>query len=414
MTEPQHIAHYEIVQKLGEGGFATVYRARDTHMGREVALKIISSNLAREPEFRQRFQREAQVAANLDHPHIVTIHDFGDEEGRLYLVMNLIHGRTLRQWLDAQKRLTLGESLPILAQLAEALDYLGGQGLVHRDVKPANVMIEREGGDPWVTLTDFGLVRSLESSTQLTEGDRLIGTLDYMAPEQIAPDKWDKVTQLTDVYALGVMTYEMLVGRRPFVGERIALLAAQSGELPAPSPLEFAPDLGADLADVLGRAVAKPVAERYPNATALVTALRQTAETRARQEKQQAELAQLLERAQVARQAADWLAVQNLCVQIMLLDRAHPDALAWMLEATEGLRKENVEEAARRKRAERYEEGEQALSAGQWQAAIEAFQQVYDGNPDFREVQAKLAQARDELDCSRRYDEAIAHAESNR
>ena len=414
MTELEHIAHYEIVQKLGQGGFATVYRARDTRMGREVALKIMSGNFAREPEFIQRFRREVQVAANLSHPHIVTIHDFGDEDGRLYLVMKLVHGQTLRQWLDAQKRLTLGESLPILAQLAEALDYLAGQGLVHRDVKPANVMIEREGGDPWVTLTDFGLVRSLESSTQLTEGDRLIGTLDYMAPEQIAPDKWGKVTQLTDVYALGVMTYEMLAGRRPFVGERIALLAAQSGEMPAPSPLEFASDLGADLADVLKRAVAKPAAERYPSATALVTALRQVVETRARQEKQQAELAQLLEQAQAARQEGRWLDVQSLCVQVMQLDRMHPDALTMMMEATTGLQRESADEIARRKRARRYEEGEQALAAGQWQAAIEAFQQVYDGNPDFREVQAKLAQARDELDCSRQYDEAIAHGENKR
>jgi len=221
----------------------------------------------------------------------------------------------LRQLLDERKRLNLDASLPILAQLADALDYLGGQGLVHRDVKPANVMIENEERDLCVTLTDFGLVRSLEASTQVTERASVLGTPAYLAPEQADASRWGEVTRLTDVYALGVIAYEMLVGRQPFVGELAAVLHAHSYE-PPPPPLELAPDLGADLAQVLVQALAKSPAERYPGASALAAALRQVAEARAGQAKQKAELAQLLERAQAARQVGDWLGVQNLCVQM--------------------------------------------------------------------------------------------------
>ena len=357
------------------------------------------------------FAQEAQIAASLRHPRIVPVYDFGDADGTLYLAMALITGRTLRQLLDERKRLTLDQALPILAQLADALDYLASQGLVHRDVKPANVLIEREERDLGVTLTDFGLVRSLQASTRLTQSASVLGTPAYMAPEQAAPEKWGEVTPLTDVYALGIVTYEMLVGQPPFAGELATVLHAQAYDAPTP-PLELAPDLGADLAQALTRGLAKPPAERYPNASALVTALRQVAETRARQHVQQQELAQLLDKAQAARQAGDWLALQDLCVKVMQLDRTHPDALTMMLEASEGLRREGAEEAARRQRARRYEEGEQASTAGQWQAAIAAFEEVAAGNPDFKDVQAKLAQARDELQRTQWYDEAIAHAEA--
>jgi predicted Ser/Thr protein kinase/tetratricopeptide (TPR) repeat protein len=409
------IAQYELIEELGRGGFGVVYKARDTRMGREVALKVIAGNFAQEPDSIERFRQEAQIAASLRHPRIVPVYDFGDADGTLYLAMALITGRTLRQLLDAQarKRLTLDQALPILAQLADALDYLAGQGLVHRDVKPANVLIEREDRDLGVTLTDFGLVRSLESSKHLTKTASVLGTPAYMAPEQAAPEKWGEVTPLTDVYALGIVTYEMLVGQPPFAGELATVLHAQAYDAPTP-PLELAPDLGADLAQALMRGLAKLPGERYPNASALVTALRQAAESRARQHVQQQELGQLLEKAQAARQASDWLALQDLCVKVMQLDRTYPDALTMMLEASEGLRREGTEEAARRERGRRYEEGERALAAGQWQAAIAAFEEVAAGNPDFKDVQANLAQARDELQRAQWYDEAIVHTEAKR
>ena len=205
----------------------------------------------------------------------------------------------------------------------------------------------------------------------------------------------------------------MFTGRVPFEGEAVTVLHAHAYDSP-PSPLEFLPDLGNDLSAALLRALAKPPAERYPSARAFVTALREVAETRVRQERKQEELAHLLTQARAACEAGDWLAVQDFCVRAMQVDRTHPDVLAMMAEATAGLQRESAEEAARRQRARRYEDGERALDAGQWRAAIDAFEEVTAGNPDFRDVQEKLAQAHDELQRAEWYDEAIAHGEAQR
>lgn len=411
MTNPKIIAKYQIIKEIGRGGFATVYRARDIQMGREVALKVIHGNFAREPDFVERFRQEALTAAGLRHPHIVPVYDFGDTEGTLYLTMALIEGRTLRQLLTEKPQLSLSEALPILTQLAQALDYLHSQQHVHRDLKPANVLLECEDHDLQVTLTDFGLVRSLQASTKITKTTSVFGTPAYLAPEQADSKQWGEITTLTDVYALGVIAYEMLVGRPPFSGDLAEMLHAHAYD-PPPSPLEFAPDLGDDLAAVLHQGLVKDPAERYPQAGALVVALRQVEAERQRQSAEQVELAHLLEQAETSRQAEDWLTVQNLCVRIMQLDRAQPKALTLMAEATKGLQADSAREAARRRLAQRYEEGEQALTAEDWKTAVTAFNAVFEDNPDFREVQQKLAQAQDEMQRAEWYDQAIAQAEA--
>jgi len=459
MAETRRIGRYEILDELGRGGFAVVYRARDAQMGRDVALKVISGSLAQEREFVERFQQEARVAADLRHPNVVPVYEFGEADGVLYLAMALIgQGRTLRDLLAERGPLPLEQALPILAQLAGALDYLHHRDppLVHRDVKPANLLLEPRGegscislsescisasesgispsesgispsesgispSEVWAVLTDFGLVRSLQASTELTRSGTTLGTPAYMAPEQAEPERWGEVTPLTDVYALGVVAYEMLVGRPPFVGELATVLHAHAYVEP-PSPLEAVPGLGDEraaaltvgLAAVLLRALAKPAAERYASAGEFVRALREAEEARARQEQQQAELARLLEQARQASEAGDWLKVQACCVQAMGMDRGHPDLLTLMAEATAGLQREGAAEAARRQCALRYEAGEQALAAGDWTAAVDAFEEVSAGNPDFRQVQALLAQARDELQCAQWYDEAVAHGEEQR
>ena len=288
-----------------------------------------------------------------------------------------------------------------------------GQQLVHRDIKPANILLERDADRLQVKLTDFGLVRSLESSTQLTQTLSVMGTPTYMAPEQSEAKKWGAITSATDVYALGVVAYEMLCGRPPFEGETLTVMHAHAYDQP-PSPLEFVLDLGADLEAVLLQALNKIPSARYISAGSLVVAVQQVQQQRQRQAQHQAALVQLIEQAQAARAAKEWLIVQGLCVQIMHIDRAHPEALAWMTEAATELQRENTEELERRQRAKRYEEGETALNAGQWQAAIEALGEVSAGNPDFRDVQQKLAIARDELERAQWYDEAIAHAEAQR
>jgi formylglycine-generating enzyme required for sulfatase activity len=394
----RRIGKYELLEELGRGGFAIIYKARDTRLGREVALKVIKGNFAQDQAFIDRFKAEVQMSARLRHPNIVAVHDFDDLDGVLYLVMELIEGRSLRAYLDEYQRLSL-------AQVAAALDYLAGQQLVHRDIKPANILLEQEIRQPQVKLTDFGLVRSLESSTQLTQSASVLGTPAYMSPEQADAQRWGAITPAADIYALGVMAYEMLAGRLPFGGETLTLMHAHAYDQP-PSPLQYVPDLGADVADVLLRALAKPPQLRPSSAGEFVAVLQQVQHTRQQQVRQQSELAQL------ARSAKEWLKVQGLCVQIMQIDCAHAAALAWMTEAATELQRENAEEVFRRQRVKRYEEGEAALNVRQWQVAITAFEEVAQGNPDFREVQPKLAQAREEWQRSLWYDEAIAQGEA--
>jgi serine/threonine-protein kinase len=410
------LGKYELIEEAGRGGFAVVYRARDTQMGREVALKAVRGNPASEQKFTERFYLEARTAASLRHPNIIPVYDFGEAEGTLYLAMPFVGaGRTLCDLLRERAPLSLEQVLPILTQVADALVYLQEQEppLVHRDVKPANVLLEGGADRPTAILTDFGLVRSMEASTELTRSGTLLGTPAYMAPEQADPGKWGEVTPLTDVYALSVVAYEMLTGEAPFAGETLSVLRAHADD-PPPSPLERLPDLGEDLAQVLLRALAKPPGERYPDARALVDALRQVAEERVQQEEQQAALAGLLAEAQAARQAGDWLTVQDRCVRVMQIDRMHSEALQLMAEATAGLQRESEQEAARRRRAELYERGIEAQDAEHWQAALEAFEGVAAGNPDYRDVQERLAQVRAELQSALWYDEAIAHGEEER
>lgn len=412
MTKITHIDKYELGEEIGRGGFATVYRAQDTRMRREVALKVINGNFIQEEGLARRFEQEAQVAAALHHPRIVTIYDFGESDGMLYLAMRFIRGRTLRQYLEENKPLTLNQALPILAQLAEALDYLKARQLVHRDLKPANVMLEGEDKALSVTLTDFGLVRSLEASTALTRTKGgILGTPAYLAPEQADSKRWGEVTPLTDVYALGVIAYEMLVGQLPFNGDATSLLYAHAHELP-PLPGEETAELDAKLVEVLMRALVKRPADRYPSAGTLVTALQTVVQARRKQQEEQSALAQLLTQIEEAHRTSDWLRVQNLGVQIMQIDRTNSTVLSMMTDAMKGLQRENAAEQARRHRAQRYEEGEQALANGLWAAAVGAFTEVAESNPDFRDVQARLIQARDELRRAQLYDEAIAHSEA--
>jgi formylglycine-generating enzyme required for sulfatase activity len=414
MTDPKRIDRYEIIEEIGRGGFGTVYRARDTKIGREVALKAIH-NVPDEPAFIQRFLLEAHTAADLRHPNIVPVYDFGDADGTLYLAMALIgEGRTLRDLLAEQAPLSLEQSLPILAQLAGVLDYLHGRDppLTHRDVKPANVLLEGEEDNLEVVLTDFGLVRSMEASTELTKSGTILGTLIYMAPEQANP-KLGEMGPAADLYALGVVAYEMLTGRVPFEGEAATLLHAHAYDVP-PSPLEFVPDLGDDLSAALLRALAKPPAERYPSAGAFVAALQELADARTVAAEREATLEQLETQARKLLKAGEWLEALDCCTQMVRLDPDRPVALEMLTAAKEGLDQERAEAVERRRLEERYMEGLQLLKEGKWKQAIAALEEVAEANPDFREVQDKLAQARDELQRAQWYDEAIAHGEAER
>ncbi len=263
------LGKYIILEEIGRGGMGAVYKARDVELDRIVAIKVLSPYLVGEPRLVQRFIREARMAANLDHPNIVTIYDIGGEGGYYYFAMKYLEGRPLKEYLAEHAPLPIEEVVRITAQLASALDYAHGQNLIHRDVKPGNIII---GEDGHVTLTDFGLARVAES-LKLTASGEALGTLEYMAPEQARGE----VKKESDIYSLGVMVYEMLTGRLPFQGGNQATLLYQHIHEPPPSVHQWRPDLPADLDQVILKALAKLPEERYQKAGDLARDLEEIA-----------------------------------------------------------------------------------------------------------------------------------------
>jgi formylglycine-generating enzyme required for sulfatase activity/tRNA A-37 threonylcarbamoyl transferase component Bud32 len=272
---PERIGKYEIEHKVGRGGFAVVYKARDPFLNRDVAIKVLHANLSDEPEMVERFYREARSAAALRHPHIVTIYEIGElDDGQIYLVMEYLPGLSLAEVLAEIKTFSVEQTLAILEQIADALDYAHGQNLVHRDVKPQNIRVQdKEDGTFDCVLTDFGLAKFLASEDLTTSG--VIGTFGYMAPEQAA-GRQDQIGPATDVYALGVMAYRMLTGRVPFEGDSASVLVAHLQD-PPPDPRAICDALSPGVASVLLRSLAKDPLDRYPSAGEMVADLRQVA-----------------------------------------------------------------------------------------------------------------------------------------
>jgi len=257
---------YRIVAQLGAGGMAIVYKAYQPAMDRYVALKIPSSSLLEDAAFRARFQREARTIAQLEHPHILPVHDFGEDDGIPYLVMRYVDGGTLRD-LASRGLLPLERSIQLIAEVADALAYAHTKGFIHRDVKPANVLLDRDGT---ALLTDFGIAKMVEQTMALT-GSVAMGTPYYMSPEQVS-DK--PVDARTDVYALGVMLYELLTGRRPFEGETPLAVALKHVTDQLPPPRQVSPSLPEDAERIILKAMAKDPADRYQTASDLARDLR--------------------------------------------------------------------------------------------------------------------------------------------
>ncbi len=264
--QPERIDRYEILAVLGHGGMATVYRAFDPVMKREVALKVIRGGLDVDEEFRQRMIREAQAVAALEHPAVVPVYDFGEADGNLYMVMRLMQGGSLKERLQ-KGALTPEETLAVVRRLASALDEAHRLGIVHRDLKPGNVLFDRFGN---AYLADFGVARLGDTSVTLT-GSRTIGTPAYMSPEQAQGAK--DLDGRSDVYALGAMIYQMLSGRLPYQGDTPIEVMLKHIQEPPPDLQTARPDLPPAVAEVIRRAMAKDRKERYPSAGALAKAL---------------------------------------------------------------------------------------------------------------------------------------------
>jgi serine/threonine protein kinase len=262
----EELAGYRIEALAGRGGMGVVFRARHLHLGRVVALKVLTADLAGNRGFRRRFVREAQTAARLDHPNIVPIFDAGDAEGLLYIAMKYIDGVDLGHILDAEDRLTPQRTVDLLADVADALDVAHGAGMVHRDVKPGNVLVDTIRS----YLTDFGLTKRLASRTALTAAERTAGTAPYLAPEQI---RGQDVDPRTDVYAFGCVLYECLTGTMPFVRDTDMAVLWAHLEQDAEPPSKRVRELPAALDTVFEQGLAKRKDDRYTSCGELIKAV---------------------------------------------------------------------------------------------------------------------------------------------
>jgi serine/threonine-protein kinase len=263
--EIRQVGQYKLRDILGRGGMATVYRAYQANLDREVAVKVMSSQFVEDEAFAQRFKREARSIAALHHPNILNIYDFGEENGVPYIVTELIEGKTLRERMG--QSLDLKQTAHILTQLASALDYAHERGIVHRDVKPSNVLM---GNRDRAVLSDFGIVKLLEdTSSNLTATGFGVGTPEYMSPEQSTGDKIDG---RSDLYSLGIMLYEMLTGLTPFRADTPIAIVMGHITKPLPDPHQYNAALTPQLVAVLNTALAKIPAERYQSGAAFASA----------------------------------------------------------------------------------------------------------------------------------------------
>jgi hypothetical protein len=252
---------YRIEGVAGRGGMGVVYRAVQLDLGRPVALKLIAGDRAADPDVRERFQRESRMAAAIDHPNVVPVHGAGEHDGQLYLVMRYVGGTDLHALIKRDGPLPAERAAAIIAQVASALDAAHAAGLVHRDVKPANVLLSGREGEEHAYLSDFGLTRLLASETHLTETGQWMGTIDFSSPEQLSGHRLDA---RADVYSLGCVLHAALMGTPPYPRGTFPATMLAHLQDPVPRPSEAGAPAGFDR--VMARALAKEPASRYPSA----------------------------------------------------------------------------------------------------------------------------------------------------
>ena len=249
---------YEHEELVGSGGMSSVYRAHDRLLDRTVALKVLHEHHLHDPEYVERFRREARSAAVLSHPNIVTVIDRGEHDGHQFIVFEYVGGENLKRLIEQRKPLPVATALELAIQIARGLSFAHRSGLVHRDVKPQNVLLN---GDGQAKVTDFGIARSLDVQRGMTQTGTVLGTSDYIAPEQA---QGKHVDEQTDVYSLGVVLYELLTGEVPFPGENFVAVAMQHINDPAPSVRAKRPDVPPRVDAAAQRAMAKDPSDRFP------------------------------------------------------------------------------------------------------------------------------------------------------
>jgi len=257
---------FELEELVGKGGMSSVYRAQDRLLERTVAIKLLHEHYSRDEDYVERFRREARAAAQLSHPNIVTVIDRGEDSGRQFIVFEYIDGQNLKELIQSKGRLPVRTALELSIEAGHALAFAHQHGLVHRDVKPQNVLL----GNGEVKVTDFGIARSADVQQGLTQTGTVLGTSDYIAPEQASGQP---VSALSDVYSLGVVVYELLAGEPPYSGENFVAVAMQHVNDPVPSVAAVRPDVPLRLDAALRRAMAKDPGDRFASMADFVAEL---------------------------------------------------------------------------------------------------------------------------------------------
>src|SRR5574344_2369963 len=250
---------YAIIRLLGEGGMANVYLANDTILNRKVAVKVLRGDLANDEKFVRRFQREALAASSLNHPNIVEVYDVGEDHGEYYIVMEYIEGKHLKQLLKKRGRLTVPEVVDIALQITSGLSVAHDSYIIHRDIKPQNILILDNG---LCKITDFGIAVAM-NQTQLTQTNSVMGSVHYLPPEQACGKG---ATLQSDIYSIGILMYELLTGKLPYKGDNAVEIALKHLKEPLPSIRDEVPDIPQSLENIIIRATAKNPKNRYADA----------------------------------------------------------------------------------------------------------------------------------------------------
>ncbi|MDM5189568.1 Stk1 family PASTA domain-containing Ser/Thr kinase [Bacillus sp. DX4.1] len=254
---------YKLLKMIGGGGMANVYLAHDDILGRDVAVKILRLDYANNDEFIKRFHREAQSVTTLSHPNIVNMYDVGEEDGIYYLVMEYVPGQTLKQYINQRGLLPIGEALDIMEQLTSAMAHAHHFEIVHRDIKPHNILIRSDG---IVKVTDFGIAMATNGATTITHTNSVLGSVHYLSPEQA---RGGIANKQSDIYSLGIVMFELLTGRPPFSGESAVAIALKHLQNETPSPKRWNPDIPQSVENIILKATAKDPFHRYQSVNAM-------------------------------------------------------------------------------------------------------------------------------------------------
>ncbi|MEH7512462.1 Stk1 family PASTA domain-containing Ser/Thr kinase, partial [Gottfriedia acidiceleris] len=250
---------YKILKLIGVGGMANVYLARDMILDRDVAVKMLKADFSNDPDFLRRFQREAYSVTSLSHPNIVSSYDVGEEDGLQYIVMEYVEGETLKEYIQHHTPIKPKEVLRIMEQLASALAHAHHFQIVHRDVKPQNILINKEGN---VKITDFGIATASTAAT-ITQTNSVLGSVHYLSPEQA---RGGVANKKSDIYSLGIVMFELLTGKLPFSGESAVAIALKHLQSEVPPPTRFNPEIPQSVENIVLKATAKDIFYRYDTA----------------------------------------------------------------------------------------------------------------------------------------------------